>query len=67
MDSRIEGSLTEKDRLAVETALEKAIATGARIGMIEAAAQIEEAHPEVQVETKAEINSTDDWAARYGS
>ena len=63
---RLEIDPSEKDVLAISTAVEKAIVTGARAGVAEAAAQVQEALPEAKVNLHQDIASTDEWAERYG-
>ena len=66
LNERLDADLSSKDMVAVGTALEKALAAGAQAGLAEAAAQVQEALPEAQVQLRQDVRSTDEWAERYG-
>ena len=63
---RVDVKPTEKDALAWATALEQAIVAGARLGLAEAAAQVDEALPDARVVLRVDVEATDMWADRYG-
>ena len=65
--ARLEISLSEKDWLAITTAIAKATVEGLRRGANELSAQVEEAIPDgQQVSWDLDLDCTDLWAQRYG-
>lgn len=66
LQARLDTDLSEKDATAVGTALEKALTAGARAGLAEAVAQVQEALPQANIQLRQDIASTDEWAERYG-
>jgi len=64
---RLDAELSEKDLIAVSTAIAKSVVEGARAGVAEAAAQVQEALPDAHIHLQQEISEYDEWAERYGS
>ncbi len=65
--TRLERAPTEKDRLAITTAIAKAAVEGLRRGAKELGAQLDEAIPEGQVVSwNLDLDCTDLWEQRYG-
>ncbi len=65
--ARLDAELSEKDWLAVTTAIAKATIEGLRRGTNELAAQVDEALPaEKEVHWDLDLDCTDLWAERYG-
>jgi hypothetical protein len=63
---RVDEKPSEKDALAWANAIEQAIVAGARLGLAEAAAQVDEALPDAHVVLRMDLEATDMWAERYG-
>lgn len=64
---RIEGDLSEQDRAAMLTAVQKAGMEGARAGVIEMAARISELSPDVSLNVDlSTFRPVDRWAQLYG-
>jgi hypothetical protein len=64
---RLETAPSEKDWLAISTAIAKGIAEGLRRGAGELSAQVEEALPaEREVHWELDLDCIDLWAERYG-
>jgi hypothetical protein len=65
--ARLECAPSEKDWLAISTAIAKATLEGLRRGAEEIGAQVDEAVPEGQeVSWNLDLDCTDLWAQRYG-
>jgi hypothetical protein len=66
LDARLDARLSEKDWLAISTAIAKATVEGLKRGANEFAAQLDEALPdENEVSWHLDLDCTDLWAERY--
>jgi hypothetical protein len=65
MWSRIEGDISEKDELAIGTAITKVAIASVRRASAEVAAQVAESGIQVQIQVGAQ-EAADEWAERYG-
>jgi hypothetical protein len=66
MWARIEGEISEKDELAIASALTKVATESARLATLEVVAQVTESTPQVTMTTEFTIIDHDPWAERYG-
>lgn len=62
--ARLEAELSERDMLAVETAVRKAAAEGVRLAALEVAAQAQQDGGMLTVDL--DVEPADAWAERYG-
>jgi hypothetical protein len=63
---RLDADLSEKDLVAVATAITKALVVAANRGVAEATAQIAEQHPDLELKLHHDVTQYDEWAERYG-
>jgi hypothetical protein len=64
---RLENPLSESDRMAVVTAVQKAAMEGARAGVVDMTARVSEAEDELHIDLNMEtFQPVDTWALEYG-
>jgi hypothetical protein len=66
LSERLDAELSEKDVVAVSSAITRALLAGAQRGIAEATAQVIEQLPGAEIKLHADVLQHDEWAERYG-
>ncbi len=67
MWDRIEGEISEKDGVAISTAIVKAALAGVNRGLVDSAAQLAEKLPGASVSVEPPAEVPDAWRKQYGA